>query len=157
EKDRIGGECLQAGCIPSKSLISVARLLEKVKHSQGLGIKVSGLEIDTAVMQQWKRGVIKTLEGGIESLCKGYGVQIARGEAEIRNRSLVVVRTQQPQQQPPSGSEEFKTKNIVIATGSRAVALPGIEFDGEVVISSREALALEKIPERLLVVGGGYI
>jgi dihydrolipoamide dehydrogenase len=150
EKNGLGGECLQAGCIPSKSLISVARLVEKIRNSQSLGIKVSGLEVDPSVLQQWKRGVIAKLESGIESLCKGYGAQVVRGEAQIIDRNHVVVRAS-------PNTEEFATKSIVIATGSHASALPGIDFDGKLVISSREALELRKIPERLLVVGGGYV
>jgi dihydrolipoamide dehydrogenase len=150
EKQRLGGECLINGCIPSKSLISVARLVEKVKNAQNLGIKVSGLVVDPSVLQQWKRSVIATLEGGIESLCKGYGVQVVKGEAQLVDRNHVSIRTS-------SGIEEFVTKSAVIATGSYASALPGTDFDGRLVISSREALELEKIPERLLVVGGGYI
>lgn len=150
EKDGLGGECLQAGCIPSKALIDVGRLFEKVKNAQNLGLKVTGLEIDVATLQRWKASVISTHENGIESLCKGYGVEIVRGEAEIVDRNRVVVRSQ-------AGTEELTTKKIVIATGSRASSLPGLDYDGKLVIGSREALSLQKIPDRLLVVGGGYI
>jgi dihydrolipoamide dehydrogenase len=150
EKDGLGGECLQAGCIPSKALITVGRLVKRVKNAQNLGVKVAGLEIDVATLQSWKASIITNHENGIASLCKGYGIEIVRGEAAIIDRNRVVVRSD-------SETHELLTKNIVIATGSRAVALPGLDYDGKLVISSREALSLPKVPDRLLVVGGGYI
>ena len=132
ERYRMGGECLQMGCIPSKSLISVARLYDKARHGSKFGIKASSLEIDYHALQQWRSGVISTLEAGIGSLCKGYGVEIVKGDAELVDRNRLVVST-------AGGTEEITTKNLVVATGTRPIELPGISFDGKLVMSSKEA------------------
>lgn len=150
EKSRLGGECVTAGCIPSKSIITVARAYDKVKEGARFGIHAEGLSIDFAALQSWKDGVVRGLEAAIETLCRGYKVEVIKGEAELAGRDKVLVRTD-------GGTEELTTKSVVIATGSSTISLPGLEFDGRVVVSSREALGLEKLPERMLIVGGGYI
>ncbi|TLY17440.1 MAG: dihydrolipoyl dehydrogenase [Thaumarchaeota archaeon] len=142
EEKWLGGECLWAGCIPSKSLITVAKLYEKVKEAEKFGLLIDGARIDYAALQKWKSQVISKLVSGIEALCKGNGVELVMGEAEVGGREKV---------------EEVKTKRIVIATGTRPAELPGIAFDGRVVISSKEALELTSPPNELLVVGGGVV
>lgn len=150
EKHRLGGDCLQVGCIPSKALISVAKLFDKIRNGASFGLRVEGLSMDYQALQNWKSGIINTLEAGIESLCKGYRVEVIKGEAEILNKNSVKVHK-------TDGDEEIRARNMVIATGSRPISLPGIEFDGKLVIGSSEALELREAPRRLLVVGGGYI
>lgn len=150
EKARLGGECLTAGCIPSKSLISVAKSFDKVREGGKFGIRVSGLTVDVEALQSWKAGVINTLETGIATLCKGNKVEVIRGVAEITAPGRVTVTGD-------ATTDEIQTKSIVIATGSSSIQLPGLEFDGQKVISSREALELKAIPRKMLVVGGGYI
>ena len=150
EEKWLGGECLWAGCIPSKSLITVAKLYEKVKEAEKFGLLIDGARIDYAALQKWKSQVISKLVSGIEALCKGNGVELVMGEAEVGGREKVVVRSKE-------GVEEVKTKRIVIATGTRPAELPGIAFDGRVVISSKEALELTSPPNELLVVGGGVV
>lgn len=150
EADRIGGECLNYGCIPSKSLITVSKLYDRVKEGEKFGLKASGLEVDFTQMQKWKSEVVTKITSSVEFLLKGNHVAILRGEAEIVDRSHVSVSTAE-------GKEEVMTKHIVIATGTRSVQLPGLEFDGNLVISSKEALELASAPKRLLIVGGGAI
>ena len=150
EEKWLGGECLWAGCIPSKSLITVAKLYEKVREAEKFGLRIDGARIDFAALQKWKSEVISKLVSGIEALCKGNGVEVVMGEAEVGGRENVVVRSKE-------GLEEVKTKRIVIATGTRPAELPGIAFDGRVVISSKEALELTSAPNELLVVGGGVV
>jgi len=150
EKARLGGECVTAGCIPSKSIISVAKAYDKVREGAQFGIRVEGLSIDFAALQAWKDGVVRSLETGIATLCQGYKVEVIKGEAELAGASKVLVKTE-------LGTEELSAKNIVIATGSSTVSLPGLEFDGKTVVSSREALELRGLPSRMLIVGGGYI
>jgi dihydrolipoamide dehydrogenase len=150
EKARLGGECLIAGCIPSKSLISVAKAYDKVREGSKFGIQAVGLSIDVGALQAWKTGVISTLENGVATLCRGNKVEVVKGTAELKASDLVSV-------QMESGVEEFHAKNVVIATGSSSIQLPGLEFDGTQVISSREALELKTLPKTMLVVGGGYI
>ncbi len=150
ERDQLGGICVAYGCIPSKALISMAKLYERAKDGAKFGIVADGIRVDLAALQKWKSEVVSTLENGVAALCRGNKVEVIEGTAEVINAKRVKVMTS-------GGTEEIVTKNIVIATGSRAISLPGLEFDGTLVLSSTEALALEKVPESILVVGGGYI
>ncbi len=150
EEDVLGGECLNYGCIPSKSLITVSKLYDRVKEAEKFGLKFTGLSVDFAQMQKWKGEVVAKLVGGIESLLKGNRVTILMGRAEISDRNKVKV-------SGPNGQQEIATKQIVIATGTKSAQLPGLEFDGEFVIGSKEALTLMSAPKRLLIVGGGAI
>jgi dihydrolipoamide dehydrogenase len=106
--------------------------------------------VDLPALQKWKAGVVSTLETGVATLCRGNKVEVIKGSAEVIDAKRIKVTTS-------SGAEEVVTKNLVIATGSQAISLPGLEFDGKLVLSSTEALALEKLPESMLVIGGGYI
>ncbi|MDA4122392.1 MAG: dihydrolipoyl dehydrogenase [Thaumarchaeota archaeon] len=151
EKARLGGECLIAGCIPSKAIISVAKAFDKVHDGARFGIHADGLRVDFSEMQSWKSGVVSSLEAGVASLCQGYKVQVLKGEAELVEKNRVIVTT------PDGSKEELSAKNVVIATGSSTIQLPGLEFDGRQIVGSREALDLKALPKRLLVVGGGYI
>ena len=148
EKARLGGECLIAGCIPSKSLISVAKAYDKVREGARFGIHATGLSIDVAALQSWKAGVVTALETGVATLLRGNKVEVVKGVAEMIGPNRVAVRTE-------AGMEEIQAKNVVIATGSSSIQLPGLEFDGSLVVSSREALELKTLPKRMLIVGGG--
>ena len=128
----------------------MAKLYERAKEGASFGIVADGLRVDLPALQKWKAGVVSTLETGVATLCRGNKVEVIEGSAEVIDSKRVKVMTS-------SGTEEIKTKSLVIATGSRAISLPGLEFDGALVLSSTEALALEKVPESILVVGGGYI
>jgi dihydrolipoamide dehydrogenase len=150
EADRLGGECVNYGCIPSKSLITVAKLLDKVKEAEKYGLRASGVSIDFVQMQKWKSEVVSRLVGGIELLLKGYHASILMGEAEVITKDKIVVATS-------NGREEISCKNLVIATGTRTSSLPGLEFDGDLVIGSKEGLELKVAPKRLLIVGGGAV
>ena len=150
ESDRLGGECVNYGCIPSKSIITISKLFDKVKEAEKYGLRSSGVSIDFVQLQRWKSEVISRLVGGIELLLRGYHATVVKGEAEVMAKDRVVVNT-------PRGSEEISCKNLVIATGTRSSSLPGLEFDGNLVIGSKEGLELTSAPKRLLVVGGGAI
>jgi dihydrolipoamide dehydrogenase len=150
EKARLGGECLIAGCIPSKSLISVAKAYDKVREGARFGIHANELSIDVAALQSWKAGVVTALETGVTTLCRGNKVEVVKGVAEMTGPNSVTVGTE-------SGTEEIQAKSVVIATGSSSIQLPGLEFDGSLIVSSREALELKALPKRMLIVGGGYI
>ncbi|MDA4131514.1 MAG: dihydrolipoyl dehydrogenase [Thaumarchaeota archaeon] len=150
EGDQLGGICVAYGCIPSKALISMAKLYEKAKEGASFGIVADGIRVDLPALQKWKAGVVSTLETGVATLCRGNKVEVIKGNAEVIDARRVKVTTS-------SGAEEVVTKNLVIATGSQAISLPGLEFDGKLVLSSTEALALQKLPESMLVIGGGYI
>ena len=139
EKDRIGGECLNYGCIPSKALIELANSVYSMKETPG--IKAT-MEIDLKEWQKWKWGMIGKLTSGVETLCKSYGVEVIRGEARIIDRNTVSV-----------GNERYECENLVIASGSSPVRLKGMEP----AVGNREILDLEKIPEKIVIIGGGYI
>lgn len=150
EKDRLGGECVNYGCIPSKSLITVSKLYERVRDAEKFGLKVSGVSVDFEQMQRWKSEVVAKLTSGIELLLKGNHARVILGTAEVLDRNRLVVST-------AAGKEEVSTKYLVLATGTLPVQLPGLVFDGEVVITSKEALELKAAPKHLVVVGGGAI
>jgi dihydrolipoamide dehydrogenase len=150
EREQLGGICISSGCIPSKALISMTKLYEKAKEGAAFGIIADGIRVDLPALQKWKAGVVATLETGVATLCRGNKVQVIEGSAEVIDAKKLKVMTS-------SGTEEITTKNLVIATGSKAISLPGAEFDGSLILSSTEALALEKLPESMLVIGGGYI
>ena len=150
EADKIGGECLNYGCIPSKSLITVAKLLDKVKEAEKYGLRVSGASVDFVQLQKWKSEVVSRLVSGVEGLLRGYHARVVYGEAQVTRKGIVSVSTQ-------TGTEEISYKNLVIATGTRTSSLPGLEFDGDLIISSKEGLELKGAPDRMLIVGGGAI
>ena len=150
ESDKLGGECVNYGCIPSKSLITVSRLYDRMKEAEKFGLTTSKLNVDFVQMQKWKSEVVAKLVAGIEFLLKGNNATVLMGEAELVSRGKVKVTI-------GDTVEEIETKNVVIATGTKSVQLPGLEFDGRVVIGSKEALELTDAPARLLVVGGGAI
>ena len=150
ESDKVGGECLNYGCVPSKSIITVAKLLDKVKEAEQYGLRTSGASIDFAQMQKWKSEVVGRLVSGVEGLLRGNHVQVMSGEAEVKAKDRVVVSS-------ATGTEEVVAKNLVLATGTRTSSLPGLEMDGNLVIGSKEGLELKFAPGRLLIVGGGAI
>jgi dihydrolipoyl dehydrogenase len=150
EADRLGGECLNYGCIPSKSLIAVSKLLDKAREAEKYGLRASGLSVDFVQLQKWKSEVVSKLVGGVEGLLRGNHATVIMGEAEIKSKDRLVVRTSQ-------GTEEVAFRNLVVATGTRSSSLPGLEFDGDLVIGSKAGLELKGAPGRLLIVGGGAI
>ncbi len=150
ENSGIGGTCLNRGCIPSKALIHVADLYHEAQNSENLGIISEDMELDFSQTQGWKGEVVDNLTGGVEKLEENYGVEIVEGHAEFRGSGKVHI----------SSEDEGKTLNFdqcIIATGSKPIEIPGMEFDKDPVISSKEALELDEVPEKLVVVGGGYI
>jgi len=150
EADRLGGECVNYGCIPSKSLISVSKLADKLKEADKFGLRVTGVSVDFVQLQKWKGEVVSRLVSGIELLLKGYHATIVKGEAEVLSKDRIVVTTDQ-------GREEISCRNLVLATGTRTSSLPELEFDGGLVIGSKEGLDMKYAPKRLMVVGGGAI
>jgi len=109
--------------------------------------------VDVEAMMEWKDGVVTRLTKGVESLCKNAGVELIDGVATFTGENEARVAHSGEGQ----GSETIAFEHAIVATGSRPVTVPGFEFDGEHILSSRDALALESVPESLLVVGAGYI
>lgn len=153
KRGALGGTCLNVGCIPSKALLQSSHhyaLAEEefVRH----GINASGLEVDLPVMMKRKDDVVGDLTKGIEFLFKKNNIDYLKGKASITAAKTIKVT-------PVNGGEAklLQSENILIATGSDVATLPGIDIDEQRIVSSTGALNLEKVPEKLVVVGGGYI
>jgi dihydrolipoamide dehydrogenase len=146
-----GGVCLYRGCIPSKALLHVAKLIDESRHAKNWGIDYADPKIDLPRLRSWKEGVIKKLTGGLGQLSKQRKVEYIQGRAAFENsNTLRVSRT--------SGSEDSLTfDRIVIATGSRPAIIPSLKLETPRMMDSTSALDLSDVPPTLLVVGGGYI
>ncbi|WP_426239146.1 dihydrolipoyl dehydrogenase [Pararhizobium sp. DWP1-1-3] len=153
EAVKAGGTCLNIGCIPSKALIHAAEEFEKVSHFAGtkspLGISLEAPKLDLAKTISWKDGIVSRLNSGVLALLRKARVKIVHGRAKFRDGKTVEVETE-------TGVQVIRAETIVIATGSEPVELPFLPFGGPV-ISSTEALSLKTVPQKLVVVGGGYI
>jgi dihydrolipoamide dehydrogenase len=155
EREYMGGVCLNVGCIPSKAVIHAAKMFEKMSHADDLGISLPGKPtLDMKKLQTWKGGVVNKLTGGVRTLLKGNGVTIIDGTAKLEKSGpdghRITVQTK-------TGTETIITKNIVLATGSRPFEIPGFKIDQKRIIDSTGALALDAVPPRMIVIGGGYI
>ncbi|AHG02603.1 dihydrolipoamide dehydrogenase [Halobacterium sp. DL1] len=152
EKDAYGGTCLNYGCIPSKAMITATDVAHDAGDAEEMGVYADP-EVDVGEMVEWKDSVVDQLTGGVEKLCKANGVNLIEGRAEFAgNDKLRVVHGGDGQ-----GSETITYEHCIVATGSKPIEVPGFEFDGEHVIDSRQALAMEEYPESMVVVGAGYI
>ena len=146
-----GGVCLYRGCIPSKALLHVAKLIEESHQARNWGIEFSNPKIDLARLRSWKQGVVKKLTGGLGQLSKQRSVQYLQGRASFDNsNTLRVAKTS-------GGNEALTFDRIVLATGSRPAIIPSLKLDSPRMMDSTSALDLPDIPKTLLVIGGGYI
>ena len=148
EDDNVGGVCLNWGCIPSKSLLRNAEVLELVRNAGEYGITVGEIDYDYGKAIDRSRQVVRRLTGGVGSLLRKNGVEHVSGRATLRSSNTIAI----------DGSERaISADNIIIATGARARHIPGIPVDGETVLTSREAIVLREVPRRVVIVGGGAI
>ena len=148
KRDRLGGTCLNVGCIPSKALLHGSEFYEEA-HSGALakfGVKLSGVELDLPALLSEKDKAVKELTDGVAFLFKKNKVEWVKGEARFVDAKSILV-----------GDRTLTAKNFIIATGSDVALLPGMAPDGQVIVTSTEALSLAKVPEHLVVIGGGYI
>lgn len=152
DRDAYGGVCLNYGCIPSKALISATDVAYDARNATEMGVHADPV-IHTDEMQEWKEGVVDQLTGGVEKLCKANGVNLMQGEATFVDDSTARIAHGGEGQ----GSETIAFEHAIVATGSRPIEVPGFEFEHDPIWSSREALEVEEPPEKLLVVGAGYI
>ena len=151
KRGSLGGTCLNVGCIPSKQLLHVSHLYEEARDSfAGYGIKTGKVSLDLAAMMAGKDKVVDGLTKGIELLFRKNKVEYVRGAGRIEAPNRVAVDGE-------DGNRTLETKNILIATGSEVMTLPGVEVDEERIVSSTGALSLPKVPKHLIVIGGGYI
>jgi len=152
EKEYMGGVCLNWGCIPSKALIAASGLVEKMRHADTMGISAGEVSVDVAKLQSWKNGIVKKLTTGVGGLVKASGGTITMGTAKLTGAHTVLVTND-------DGKTEsyVARKGIIVATGATPIQIPGFDVDGEVVVTAREAVSLPKVPETLVLIGGGVI
>jgi dihydrolipoamide dehydrogenase len=143
----LGGTCLNIGCIPSKALLSASEKYEEAdKHFASMGIDVGNLKLDLPGMMKFKGSVVEANVRGVEFLFKKNKIDWLKGDASIPAAGQVKI-----------GNETYQAKHVVIATGSDVATLPGLEIDEKRIVSSTGALALEAVPKKLAVIGGGVI
>lgn len=149
ERAHVGGTCLNVGCIPSKAMIIAGNLIDRIRHAATMGITVTGVKLDLAKLVTWKQTVVDRLTGGIAMLFKNHGIESITGTARLTGPKQVEVDTAE-------GKRTLTAAHIVVATGSTPIEIPGFAF-GDRVWSSTEALAPPFHPQRMVVIGGGYI
>ncbi|EFJ16908.1 hypothetical protein SELMODRAFT_445122 [Selaginella moellendorffii] len=153
KRGSLGGTCLNVGCIPSKALLHSSHMFHEAKHTFSKhGVKVSGVDIDVAAMMAQKEQAVSGLTKGIEGLFKKNKVTYVKGSGKIVSPNEVAVELIDS-----GGSQSVKGKHIIIATGSDVKGLPGITIDEKKVVSSTGALALAEVPDKMVVIGAGYI
>ncbi len=146
----IGGVCLQAGCIPSKSLIEAAGIFHRCQHSAAMGVNITAVSFSMTDFLEYKTSVINKLAGGVRQKLKAAGVKVISGNAMFTNEKTLVVETD-------AGQARFvQFRDCVLATGSSPVAAPGFDF-GDKILDANATLCLENIPESIAIVGAGYI
>jgi len=147
ERAELGGICLNWGCIPTKALLHNAKLYEEMKNAKAFGFSISGdISVDWSKVIKRSRNVAKRMNRGIQALFKKYGVTTVEGEARLERPGVVQV-----------GDRLLEAPHVIVATGAHARSLPGVEIDGERVMSYKHALVVDPMPERVLVVGAGAI
>ena len=151
EKDaRLGGTCLLRGCIPTKALLHSADLLEEIKHASKHGIRAEGVSVDFPAVMDRKSKVVDKSAAGVKYLMKKNKIEVVPGLARIEGPGQVSVTSE-------TGTKRIDAKNVIIATGSVPRGLPGVEIDGERIVTSDEILELTEIPESLIVLGAGAV
>ncbi|WP_042458189.1 dihydrolipoyl dehydrogenase [Neobacillus dielmonensis] len=159
EKGKLGGTCLHKGCIPSKALLRSAEVYKTARQSENYGIVTSEVTVNFAKVQERKSTIVETLHRGVEQLMKKGKIDIYGGIGRILGPSIFspLPGTISVEMNNGEENEMLLPKNVIIATGSRPRSLPGLEIDGEYVLTSDEALELETLPKSVIIVGGGVI
>ncbi|MGG3737930.1 dihydrolipoyl dehydrogenase [Aeribacillus pallidus] len=159
EKGKLGGTCLHKGCIPSKALLRSAEVYATTKRGDEFGVVASDVKLDFAKVQERKNKIISQLHAGVQSLMKKGKIDVYEGTGRILGPSIFspMPGTISVEMNNGEENEMLVPKNVIIATGSRPRTLPGLNIDGEYVLSSDEALELETLPSSIIIVGGGVI
>ena len=151
ERETVGGVCLNHGCIPAKALIHAAGFQKDIDHWNALGIETGPVDVDFDAIQDWKDSVVDTLDGQVLDSLDHHGVELIEGTARFADSTTLHVDSDGGDTQ----TIDFETS--IIATGSQPIEIPGLEYEQEGVISSREILQVDEVPDEIVVVGGGYI
>lgn len=152
KRGRLGGTCLNVGCIPSKALLHTSHLFEEANNGMSqYGIKVGSVDLDLDAMLENKDQVVDSLTKGIEFLFKKNKVDYIQGHGRLAGDGKIAVDL------TAGGAQTLAAKNIVIATGSESTPLKGVEIDEDHIVTSTGALDFDNVPEHLLIIGAGYI
>ena len=147
----LGGTCLNVGCIPSKSLLNLSEEFEKVQHLSSKGIEIGEIKLNLTKMMKSKDKAVTVLTKGVEFLFKKNKVTYFQGTGCFKSKNEISIKDDKNKE------NLIQAEKVIIATGSIPVSLPGVEFDEKVIVSSTGALKFEKVPKKMIVVGGGYI
>jgi len=147
----LGGTCLNVGCIPSKSLLNLSEEFNKLKGMANKGIEIGNIKLNLNKMMKSKDKAVTVLTKGVEFLLKKNKVTYFKGHGSFKSKNEILIKDDQNKERV------IQAEKIIIATGSVAVSLPGIEIDEKIIVSSTGALKLDKVPNKMIVVGGGYI
>ncbi len=146
EKGKVGGTCLHVGCIPTKALLHAAEVADNARESEQFGVNATLEGIDMGGVNKYKDGVVSRLHKGLTGLVKGRGITVVEGEGRLVGKDTVEV-----------NGQRYVGRAVVLASGSYAKSLPGLEVDGERVLTSEHALQLDRVPRSVIVLGGGVI
>ena len=146
-----GGVCLYRGCIPTKALLHLAKIKADAEQAGSLGIHFDKVKVDTDEVAKWKNGVVKKLTGGLGQLVKARKINYIRGMATFLDSETIEIEKNE------GGKKQITFENAIIATGATPVQLPGIDMNDPQIMHSAQSLELKDIPNKLLVIGGGYI
>ena len=146
DKAELGGTCLHRGCIPTKALLHAGEVADLARESEQFGVQATLHGIDAAGVRKYQEGVVSRLYKGLQGLVKGRGIQFVTGEGRLVSPTAVRV-----------GDTTYTGKHVVLATGSAAKTLPGLEVDGDRVLFSDHAIKLDRVPASVIVLGGGVI
>jgi dihydrolipoamide dehydrogenase len=150
EREKLGGVCLNWGCIPTKALLKSAEVFEHIKHAKDYGVSTADASVNFPGIIERSRKVANRMSAGVKYLFKKNNIHWSEGTAAITAPEHVIVTKN-------GDTQEIEAENIIIATGARARAIPGINFDGERIISARAAMNLPKQPDHLIIIGAGAI
>ena len=150
-RSSLGGTCLNVGCIPSKSLLNLSENFQKAKKFSDMGIEIGKLELNLNKMMENKDKAVSSLTKGIEFLFKKNKVSYIKGKGKLISESEIEIQSEKGE------IDKIISKSIILSTGSEPSSLPGVDFDEDKIISSTGALSLKKVPQKMLIIGGGYI
>ncbi len=150
KRGKLGGTCLNVGCIPSKSLLNLSENFSKAKNFDKIGIEVENIKLNLSKMMQSKDKAVDNLTKGIEYLFKKNKVTYFKGEGSFIDRNKIKIKSD-------TEEKNITSDKIIISTGSEPLSMPGIEFDGNRILSSTEVLSIKRLPKKMVIIGGGYI
>ena len=157
EKGNLGGTCLHIGCIPTKALLHAAEVADSTRESEQYGVRASLDGIDMAGVNAYKDGVVQRLFKGLSGLIKGRGITVIEGAGRLTGPREVTVSSPAAGSGEPQTDHVYSADHVVLASGSYPKTLPGLDLDGERIITSEDALRLDRVPASVIVLGGGVI